>query len=78
MNKKIIRSHQQGFTKGKPCSDKLPAFYNEATGLVEEGRANMVHLDYSEAFTSVSHKILIQKLMNYGLDKQMVRGIEKG
>lgn len=78
MNKKIIRSHQNGFTKGKPCSDKLPAFHSEVTGLVDEERTDIAYLDYSEAFTTVSHKILTQKLMKYGLDKQTVRWTENG
>ncbi|PKU31592.1 rna-directed dna polymerase from mobile element jockey- hypothetical protein [Limosa lapponica baueri] len=47
------------------------------TGLAVEGRAvDIVYLDLSKVFDTVSHKILIQKLMKYGLDEQTVRWIE--
>lgn len=38
-NKKFFRSSQHGFTKGKSCLTNLINFYNEMTGLVDEGRA---------------------------------------
>ncbi|GAB0186715.1 trace amine-associated receptor 2 [Grus japonensis] len=47
------------------------------TGLVDEGRTvDIVYLDFSKAFDTVSHKIFIEKLMNYGLDDQIVKWIE--
>lgn len=46
-------------------------FYNEMTGLLDEGRAvDVVYLDFSGACDTVSQKILIKKLLTYGLDKQ--------
>jgi len=45
--------------------------YDETTGLVDEGRAvDIVHLDFSKAFQTVSHKFLIEKLMTSRLDEQ--------
>lgn len=45
--------------------------YHEVTGLVDEGRAvAIVHLDFSKAFHTVSHKTLIEKLMTSGLDEE--------
>ena len=38
-DKKTIRSSQHGFAKGKPCLTNLINFYNEMTGLVDEGRS---------------------------------------
>jgi len=38
-DKKIIRSIQYGFTKGRSCLTNLINFYDEMTGLVDEGRA---------------------------------------
>ncbi|KAK4826426.1 hypothetical protein QYF61_008959 [Mycteria americana] len=72
-DKKIIRSSQHGFAKGKSCLTNLIIFYNEMSGLVDEGRAvDIVYL----GFDTVSHKILIDELLMYGLDKQTVRWIE--
>ncbi|KAK4821226.1 hypothetical protein QYF61_015794 [Mycteria americana] len=66
MNNKKIKINQHGFTKGKSCLTSLINFYNKMTGLVDEGRAvNAVCLDFSKAFDTVSHKILLEKLLMY-------------
>ncbi|KAK4824064.1 hypothetical protein QYF61_009915 [Mycteria americana] len=76
-DKKLIRKSQHGFTKGKSCLTNLITFYDEMTGLVDQGRAvDVVYLDISKAFGTVSHRILIEKLMKYGLDEQTMRWIE--
>jgi len=76
-DKKFIRSMQHSLLKGKPCLTNLINFYNEMTGLVDEGRAvNIVYLDFSKAFDTVSQKILIDKLLTYMLDEETVRWIE--
>ncbi|PKU38354.1 rna-directed dna polymerase from mobile element jockey-like [Limosa lapponica baueri] len=47
------------------------------TGWVDEGRAvDVVYLDFSKAFDSVSHNILVGKLRKCGLDERTVRWIE--
>jgi len=75
--KKVIRGSQHGFTKGKSCLTNLIAFYNDMTGWVDEGRAvDVVYLDFSKAFNTASHNILLGKLRKYGLDKCSVRWIE--
>ncbi|KAK4826839.1 hypothetical protein QYF61_011647 [Mycteria americana] len=46
-DKKVIRSSQRGFTKGKSCLTNLIIFCDEMTGLVDEGRAvDTVCLDF--------------------------------
>jgi len=75
--KKVISSSQHGFTKGKSCLTNLIAFYDDKTGWVDEGRAvEVVYLDFSKAFDTVSHNILLGKLGKCGLDKWSVRWIE--
>jgi len=47
------------------------------TNLVDEGRAaDVVYLDVSTAFKTISHKSLIDTQMKYKLDKQTVRWTE--
>jgi len=55
----------------------LIAFCDGRTGWVDEGRAlDVVYLDYSKAFDTVSHNILIWKLRKCGLDEWSVRWFE--
>ncbi|CAM4525174.1 unnamed protein product [Lepidochelys olivacea] len=75
--RKVIRNSQHGFTKGKSCLTNLIAFYDEITGSVDEGKAvDVLFLDISKAFDTVSHRILPSKLKKYGLDECTIRWIE--
>ena len=75
--KNVIRSSQHGFTKGKSCLTNLIAFYDGMNGWVDEGRAvDVVYLDFSKAFNTVSHNILLGKLRKCGLDEWSVRCIQ--
>jgi len=65
------------FSKGKSCLTNLIAFYGGMTGCVDEGRAvDVVYLDFSEAFDTVSHNIFIDKLGKCRLGKWTVRWTE--
>lgn len=48
-------------------------FINEVTRLVDKGRPVVVYLDFSKAFDSVSHNILIDKLTKHSLRKWAVK-----
>ncbi|CAM5133511.1 unnamed protein product, partial [Natator depressus] len=75
--RKVIRNSQHGFTKGKSCLTNLIAFCDEITGSVDEGKAvDVVFLDFSKAFDTVSHIILASKLKKCGLDEWTIRWIE--
>jgi len=75
--KQAIRSSQHGFTKGKSCLSNLIAFYDGIIGWVDEGRAvDVVCLDFSKAFDTVSNNILLVKLRKCGLDEWSMRWIE--
>jgi len=75
--KKVIRSSQHGFTKGKSCLTNLIAFYNDMTGWVDEGKTlDVAYLDFSKVFDIVSHNILLGKFRKYGLDEWSVKCID--
>jgi len=54
--------------KGRLCLTNPISFYNCVTRLIDKGKvADVVHLDFSKAFDTVSHSIL-GKLAACGLD----------
>jgi len=64
-----IRPSQHGFMKAKPHLTKLISFYDQVTHLVDEGKAvDAIILDFSKAFDTVAHSILLEKLAAHGLD----------
>ena len=72
-----IRPSQHGFMKGRSCLTNLISFYDKVTHLVDEGKAvNVVYLDFSKAFDTVSHSILLEKLAAHGLDGCTLRWVK--
>uniref|UniRef100_A0A493TVJ9 Reverse transcriptase domain-containing protein n=1 Tax=Anas platyrhynchos platyrhynchos TaxID=8840 RepID=A0A493TVJ9_ANAPP len=75
--KQVIRPSQHGFMKGRSCLTNLISFYDKVTHLVDEGKAvDVVYLDFSKAFDTVSHSILLKKLAALGLDWRMHRWVK--
>ncbi|KAK4821235.1 hypothetical protein QYF61_016534 [Mycteria americana] len=73
----VIRPSQHGFRKGRSCLTNLISFYDKVTRLVDEGNAvGVVYLDFSKAFDTISHSILLEKLAAHGLDRCTLRWVK--
>ena len=56
-------------TNGRSCLTNLISFCDKVTHLVDEGKAvDVVYLDFSKAFDTVPHNILMEKLAAHSLD----------
>ncbi|KAK4827130.1 LOW QUALITY PROTEIN: hypothetical protein QYF61_014524 [Mycteria americana] len=73
----VIRPSQRGFMKGRSSLTNLISFHDQVTRLVDEGQAvHIVYLDFSKAFDTVSHSILLEKLAAHGLDRCTLRWVK--
>ncbi|CAM5160171.1 unnamed protein product [Natator depressus] len=72
----VISNSQHGFVKNKLCQTNLIAFFDRVTSLVDRGEeVDVVYLDFSKAFDTVSHDLLINKLGKYNLDGATIRWV---
>ncbi|CAM4485735.1 unnamed protein product [Caretta caretta] len=72
----VINKSGHGFVKNKSCQTNLIAFFDKVTSLVNRGEAvDVVYLDFSKAFDTVSHDLLINKLGKYNLDGATIRWV---
>ncbi|NXA62985.1 RTJK polymerase, partial [Mohoua ochrocephala] len=63
-----ITLSQHGFRRGRLCLTNLISFYDQVTHLVHAGKAvDVVYLDFSKAFETVSHSKLLEKLAAHSL-----------
>lgn len=73
-DKKVTASNQHRFIKRKSCLTNLLAFYGEVASSLDEGRiADIVYIDFSKAFNSLSHNIFIDKMMKHTADNLTLR-----
>jgi len=63
-----IRPSQHGFMKGRSGLTNLISFYDQVTRLGDAGKAvDAIYLDFSKAFDTVPHSVLLEKLAVHGL-----------
>lgn len=54
----------------RSCLTNLISFYDKMTHLTDKGKSvDVVYLDFSEVFDTVSQSILPEKLVAHGLDR---------
>ena len=65
-----IRPSKHESTKDRLCLANLISFYYLVTRLVDERKSDdVVYLDFSKSFNTVSYSILLKKLADHGLDR---------
>ncbi|KAK4830597.1 hypothetical protein QYF61_012023 [Mycteria americana] len=65
------------FSLNHSSTTNLTSFYDKVTCLVDEGKAvDVVYLDFSKAFDTVSHSVLLEKLAAHGLDGCTLRWVK--
>lgn len=70
----VIDQDQHGFIKGKSYFTNLISFYYKV--IVDKGKTmDVVYLDFSKAFDTASHSILLAKLSSLQLDLYTILGV---
>ena len=69
----LINTHQHGFMTGKSCTTQLLSVYDTVGKHLDEGKqTDMIFLDFSKAFDSVNHNLLINKLQKLGFSGKLL------
>ena len=62
----VISDAQHGFLSGRSCTTNLAVYLSHAWETLSEGcQTDVIYTDFSAAFQSVNHKLLLHKLQNY-------------
>ena len=66
----ILSKHQYGFRKNKSTELAISQLVDKITKGVDRGKYTLgIFLDFSKAFDTINHRILIKKLEHYGMNR---------
>lgn len=75
--KPLIDERQHGFISGHSTTTNLVDFVSHVTDLMEAGKqVDALYLDFSKAFDSINHELLIKKMGKYGVDQQTLNWLK--
>jgi len=78
-DKAVIGHSWHEFIRGKSRLVNLISFYDKITHLVGQGKPLYVgFFDFSKAFDTVSHSILLDKMSSTQLDKSIIQWVKIG
>jgi len=74
-DRKVIQDSQHDFTAGKLCLANLVAFYDSVIASVKARVTDAIYPGLCNAFSTVTHNILVSKLGRHGLDGWATRWV---
>jgi ribonuclease P/MRP protein subunit RPP40 len=77
IDKNYIKASQHGFSKGKSCTTNLIIYQDSVLGMLDEDSSvDVIYFDLQKAFDKVPHDILIKKIIETGVEIDIVNWIE--
>ena len=72
----LLSDEQHGFVPGRDCITQLLLCMEDWTSMIEKGESfDVIYTDFSKAFNSVTHEILLQKLVKMGIAGDLLNWI---
>ena len=73
----VINKTQHGFSKGKSCTSNLLIFQDSVLSMLDnDSSVDVIYFDLQKAFDKVPHDILLRKLVQSGIELDIIKWIE--